>query len=202
MNEERRDDLPKRPEKRPETVSAGILKEKDKADIESRIVDTMRALGSKMTRKEILALASRMEVSHGLDELKKGLEKDAGLSEELSDEALNEVFQLIREAREIAGSGLKELKLQIGKTNPTKEYEIDRNAYLSSRFPWIKRFEESELGTNVVIDLEGFLIGAVDSAASVAKLFLALIGDLFLLPKHAYEHFRTASETKKSSDRT
>ena len=61
-----------------------FLKEKEQKDLEGRIVDTMRSLGSRLTKKEILALAQKIEVSKGLDELRKSLESEAKLSKELS----------------------------------------------------------------------------------------------------------------------
>lgn len=196
MSESRREDeAGKRSPVTPE-INAGILKEKDRSDLEGRIVDTMRKLGSKMTKKEILALAQKIEASKGLDELKKSLESEAKLSKEIPEDVLKEVWQLIQEAREITESGLKELKLEIVRVNPTKEYEIDASTYYSNRFPWVKRLEETELGKSVVIDVEGFLVGALDSAVSVVKLLLALVGDLFLLPKHAYEHYRGKAGSK------
>lgn len=196
MSESKRDDelggKPRSPE-----VSAGILKEKEQKDLEGRIVDTMRSLGSRLTKKEILALAQKIEVSKGLDELRKSLESEAKLSKELSDDVLQEVFHLFQEVRELTESGLKELKLEIAKINPSKNYEIDQATYLSHRFPWVKRLEETELGKNVVIDIEGFLVGALDSAASIVKLLLALMGDLVLLPKHAYEHHKQKKSAGK-----
>lgn len=144
MSESKRDDelgsKPRSPE-----VSAGILKEKEQKDLEGRIVDTMRSLGSRLTKKEILALAQKIEVSKGLDELRKSLESEAKLSKEIPDDVLREVFHLIGEVRELTESGLKELKLEISKINPSKNYEIDQTAYLSHRFPWVKRLEETEL---------------------------------------------------------
>lgn len=41
---------------------AGILKDKEKTDLENRIVDTLKSLNSHMTKKEILALIQRIEV--------------------------------------------------------------------------------------------------------------------------------------------
>lgn len=41
---------------------AGILKDKEKTDLENRIVDTLKNLSSHMTKKEILALIQRIEV--------------------------------------------------------------------------------------------------------------------------------------------
>lgn len=133
MSESKREDGAK-PSKNPE-ITAGMLKEKEQKDLEGRIVDTMRSLGSRLTKKEILALAQRIEVSKGLDELKKGLENEAKLSKEIPDDILREVYRLIQEAREITESGLKELKLEISKINPSRNYEINESAYFSHRFP-------------------------------------------------------------------
>ncbi len=194
MSETRKDDAPN-PEKRPKTptpeseAAAGVLKEREQKDLETRIVSTMRSLGSKLTRKEILTLAEKIEVSKGLDDLKRRLESDASISKEIPGEVLEAFAALIREARELAGSGLEELRIEVAKTNPTREYEIDRSAYFSHRFPWVKRFEESELGENVVIDVAGFLTGALDSAVSAAKLLLLLVRDFFLLPADAYREY-------------
>ncbi|MFZ3232971.1 MAG: hypothetical protein WA194_05645 [Patescibacteria group bacterium] len=103
MSESKRDDelgaKPRSPE-----VSAGILKEKEQKDLEGRIVDTMRSLGSRLTKKEILALAQKIEVSKGLDELRKSLESEAKLSKDIPDDVLQEVFHLIQEVRELTES--------------------------------------------------------------------------------------------------
>lgn len=177
-------------------ISAGILKEREREDLEDRIVETMKRLGSRLTKKEILALSQKIEVSKGLDELKRGLEAEAKLTKEIPDEVLAEIFRLIAEAREAAESGLKELKLEIVRTNRSKEYEINAATYPSHRFPWVKRLEETELGKSIVIDIEGFLVGAADSALAVVRLIVALLGDFALLPKHVYEHFRTPRNRK------
>lgn len=67
------------------------------------------------------------------------------MSKDIPDDVLREVFRLIQEVREFAESGLKELKLEITKVNRSKEYEIDASAYPSHKYPWIRRFEETEL---------------------------------------------------------
>lgn len=46
---------------------AGILKDKEKIDLENRIVDTLKSLNSHMTKREILALVHRIEVGKGLE---------------------------------------------------------------------------------------------------------------------------------------
>jgi len=68
--------------------------------------------------------------------------------------------------------------------NVSKEYTVDKAIYLSSKFPWIKKLEDSKLGENIVIDLAGITIGALDSAHAIVKFLLILLGDLVMLPKH------------------
>lgn len=138
--------------------SAGILKEKEQKDLENRLVETIKGLGTNMTRKEILALARQVETAKGLDELKRNLETQPGIGRHIPEEVLRDLLQLCQEVREIAGSNLRELKLEIGKTNVMPEYDVNPSSYFSHRFPWVKRLEETELGKSVVIDVQGFLV--------------------------------------------
>lgn len=184
------------PSPRTEIPSAGILKEKERRDLEGRIVETMKGLGTGMTRKELVALARQVETAKNLEDLKRNLETKANIGKDVPEEVLRDLFQLFQEVREIAESDLRELKLEIGRTNVMKDYEADPGANFSHRFPWVKRLEDTELGKSVVIDVQGFLVGAADSLISAVSLLLALIGDLFLLPKHAIEARRSAKSEK------
>ncbi|NDK19761.1 hypothetical protein GW819_02895 [Candidatus Gracilibacteria bacterium] len=164
---------------------AGILKNKEKTDLENQIVDTLKSLNSHMTKKEILALIHRIEVGKGLEGLRGELEKEKKLEgAKISDEALQDIMNLFREIERVAESGLQELKLEISRLNVSKEYTVDKAIYLSSKFPWIKKLEDSKLGENIVIDLAGITIGALDSAHAIVKFLLILLGDLVMLPKH------------------
>ncbi|MDD2487590.1 MAG: hypothetical protein PHS92_04425 [Candidatus Gracilibacteria bacterium] len=165
--------------------NAGILKEKDKKDLEDRIVETLKKLNGKLTKKEILALFSKVEASKGLDGLRNELEKESKLGgQEISEEMLQDILDLIREAKEIAQKGIDELKLELKKVlNETKEYELDKSIYLSSRFSFIKKLEKSELGKSIILDIAGITVGALDSAQAIFKLLLGLIKDLILLPR-------------------
>ena len=84
---------------------------------------------------------------------------------------------------QVAEFGLQELKLELGRLNESKEYTVDTAIYLSSKFPWIKKLEESKLGDNIVIDVAGIAVGALDSVHAILKFLLALLGDLVMLPK-------------------
>lgn len=160
--------------------NAGILKEKEKKDLESRIVDTLKSLNWKLTKKEIMELFHRIEVWHGLDWLKKELEKEKKLWwKEISEEILKSIMDLIKEANEIAHKWIEELKIELWKVNESKEYEIKKMAYLSEKFPWIKKFEDSELWKNVIIDVIWVAIWLADSAEAIFKLLLEMVQDLF-----------------------
>ncbi len=56
-----------------------MLKDKEKADLENQIIDTLKNINSHMTKKEILSLIHRIEVGKGLDGLRRELEKEKKL---------------------------------------------------------------------------------------------------------------------------
>lgn len=171
--------------------NAGIFKDKDKTDLENQIVDTLRSINSHMTKKEILALIHRIEVGKGLEWLRSELGKEKKLEgAKISDEALQDILNLFREVEQVAESGLKELKLELRRLNESKEYVVDRAIYLSSRFPWIKKLEDSKLGENIVIDLAGIGVGTLDSVHAILKFLLTLLKDLVMLPKHIVDEVR------------
>ena len=165
-------------------IKAWIFKEKELRDLESRITDTLKRLNSKITSKEIRELLSRVEVSKWLDWLKNELEKTKKLWwKEISEDLLKTILELIKESKEITQNKIEELKIELNKLNESKFYEIDKKAYITSKFPWIKRFEESELWKNVIIDITWIWIGLLDSAEAVFKLLLSIVMDVFLLPR-------------------
>lgn len=177
MSHEQKDLSPENPKKQnlPEQHS-GILKDKEKTDLEKQIVDTLRSLNSHMTKKEILALIHRIEVGKGLEGLRAELSKEKKLENaDISDEALQDIMNLFHEIERAAESGLKELKLELGRLNQSKEYTIDKAVYLSSKFPWIKKLEDSKLGDSIIIDIAGITVGALDSAHAIVKFLLILL---------------------------
>lgn len=191
MSEQKRDFTPSEPKKIEQQANTGILKDKEKKDLEDQIVDTLRNLNSHLTKKEIVALMNRIEISKGLEGLRSELQKEKKLENaDLSDEALQDIMQLFREVEQVVSSGLEELKLELTKLNKSTEYDVDKLVYLTSRIPWIKRLEESKLGENIILDIAAIAVGAIDSAHAVLKIVLALLQDLFLLPKHAIAHLK------------
>ncbi|MDP2103298.1 MAG: hypothetical protein Q8K26_00060, partial [Candidatus Gracilibacteria bacterium] len=154
MSGEKKDVSHEVPKKIPRVeVSVGVLKEKDKVDLENRLTETLKNLNSRLTKKEILSLIHRIEVGKGLEGLRSELKKEKKLEgTKISDELLQDILNLFREVEQIAESGLKELKLELSSLNESKEYTVDKAIYLTNRFPWIKRLEQSKLGENIIID--------------------------------------------------
>jgi hypothetical protein len=184
MSEKKDSYSPNELQKNKPEVNAWILKEKEKDELEWRIVETLKKLNGKLTRKEIMELFHRVEVGKWLDGLKKELEKEKKLWwKEITDELLGSILDLIKEAKEITQKWIEELKFELNKLNESKFYEIDKNAYPSTSFHWVKKFEDSELGKNPVIDIVWIVVWLWDSAEAVFKLLLDLIMDLIKLPR-------------------
>jgi hypothetical protein len=167
----------------PENIS-GILKEKDNKDLEDRIVETLKWLNSKLTRKEIMELFSRVEVSKWLDWLKNQLEKEKKLwGKKLDDEVLQIILDLIKEAKEVTQKWIEELRIELNKLNESKLYNIDNSLYPSSKLAWVKELEESELWKNIFKDIAWISVWLFDSAEALFKLLLGLIKDIVVLPR-------------------
>ncbi|EKD66322.1 MAG: hypothetical protein ACD_49C00051G0021 [uncultured bacterium (gcode 4)] len=186
MSEKKDYKVEKKPEiqkqKIPET---GILKEKEKKDLEDKIVDTLKKLNSGLTKKEIMSLFNKIEASKWLEWLKKDLQKEIKIwGKEIPEEILRSILDLINESKEITLKWIEELKIELGKVlNESKEYEIDTQVYFTSKFKFIKKLEESELWKNIILDIAGVTVWALDSAQAIFKLLLWLIKDLLLLPR-------------------
>ncbi len=184
-------------QKNPPLEQAGVLKEKDKLDLESRITETLKRLNGKLTKKDIDSLLSRIETTHSLEGMRKELVKEKKLDNvEISDELLQSILDLIGESREVAKSHIEELKLELSRLNPSPEYTIDNKVYLTNKFPWIKKLEESPLGKNIVLDIAGIAVGALDSAQAILKLLLWLLTDLIKLPGDVVKLIKKDDEDK------
>ena len=187
MAEIRRDQDPQTKKPLETKINTGILKDKEKQEIEAELIDKLKLVGQKLTKKEINNLLSRVEVSKGLEGLRQELQKEKKVdTQEFSDETLQAILDLIQEAKtleqQLTKSNIEELKLELSKLNPSAEYEVDKQVYLTNRFPWIKRFEDSELGKNIIIDIAWVAVGALDSAQAIFKFLLRLLIDVVKLP--------------------
>jgi len=83
-------------QKKSSLEQVGILKEKDKLDLESRIAETLKRLNGRLTKKDIDSLLSRIETTHSLEGMRKELVKEKKLDNiEISDELLQSILDLI-----------------------------------------------------------------------------------------------------------
>ena len=188
-----------RPERREDTDTRAHL-ERDR-QLEGEIASTLKRLSLNLTAHDIRELMHRVEVSQSLESLKQELsERHRGERPDITDEAAQAILDLIRDARRTVETGLQELRIDLAGLNPTRWREIDPSTYPTSRFAWVKRLEESPLGQNIIIDLAGITVGAVDSIAAVVSLLLTIVLDIFLLPrdimKDALQPDRTSSSEK------
>lgn len=83
--------------KNPSPEMTGKFVESDKKKLESAVVDKLKSLGSKLTRKEIQELLSHVETAKNIESLKEKL--TAKTAERTDDAALEEIFALYNEIR-------------------------------------------------------------------------------------------------------
>ena len=161
----------------------GVLGDKRKKDIESEILTTLRKARLNITNRELVDLMNRLEVSQGLDGLRRELERDRSLDDHrISDETVQAVFDLIQEARRIVEARLGELRIDVQALNRSPEYDISPDTYPTHRFAFVQRLEEARLGDNVFLDATGVVIGALDSVEAVFRLLITILLDIVRLP--------------------
>ena len=166
------------------SVNAGILKEKERETIEAEIVEKLGGITKHLTRAEIGRLAERIKTADSIESLKNTLRQEERLEKsELSDEVVHDLFALIEEIRKVVKLSLDELRINIGKIDPEREFSVESAIYPSHHMEWVKRLEKSELGENIILDIAGITVGALDSVQAILKLLLLLITDIFLLPR-------------------
>ncbi|MFZ4462098.1 MAG: hypothetical protein ACOYN2_06510 [Patescibacteria group bacterium] len=83
--------------KNPSPEMTGKFVESDKKKLESAVVDKLKSLGSKLTRKEIQELLSHVETAKNIESLKEKLTTKT--AERADDAALEEIFALYNEIR-------------------------------------------------------------------------------------------------------
>lgn len=176
---------PPRPEVAP--VHVGHLKESDRKKMESDIVSRLQKLGKELTHKDIRELITAIETSKSLASLK---EKLTGLHQDKDEAMLEEIIRIAESIRKGAMEGIKELRVDIGEVLRNTPVELRKGMFLSERFQSLGRFEKSELGENIVVDIAGFGIGAMDSIFAIAKMIAHLLSDLFYLPRDIVHSFK------------
>lgn len=177
------------PEKKPESQKpdlheavpkAGILKEADKRRLESDIMIRLQKLGSELTKKDIHELLAVIETSKNLNSLK---EKLTGIHKDVDEKVLTEILSIAESIQRWAIEGIRELRVDIQDVLRNIPADLKKGVFLSERFPGLARFEKSELWENIIVDIAGFAIGAVDSLLVIAELVTRLLVDIFYLPK-------------------
>ncbi|MDD2745137.1 MAG: hypothetical protein PHU93_01240 [Candidatus Gracilibacteria bacterium] len=178
---EKKDEIINNIQRVPETqVHVGQLKESDKKKLESDITDRLKKLGKEMTHKDIRELITVIETSKSLASLK---EKLVGMNHDTDDKVLQEILRIAESIRKGAIEGIKELRVDLREVLRNAPVELKKGVFISEQFKGIGKFEQSELGENIVVDIAGFGIGAIDSIMTIARLVAHLLIDLFYLPK-------------------
>lgn len=170
----------KRQETPKNTVHVGQLKESDKKKLESDIAGSLKRLGKEMTHKEIRELVTIIDTSKNLASLK---EKFSWLHQGGDEEMLQEIIKISESIRKGAIEWIKELRVDIRDVLKNTPAELRKWIFLSERFKNVGRFEKSELGENIVVDIAGFWIGTLDSIVAIARLLVLLLADLYRLPQ-------------------
>lgn len=102
---------PKKDEAKNIPENAGILKEKEKKDFELQVVEKLRIIGKRLTKKEISELLATLEATKSIESLKAQL---SGGKEE-HDKALETILSLYETIRNGAKEGIKELRIDLEK---------------------------------------------------------------------------------------
>lgn len=167
---------------------SGAFKKRSNELLEQEVLQTLKKLSINVTEKDIKTLLQTVQTSTDLDGLREEL-KHLQEGAEIADDILQEVNNLLAEIRNITESGLNELRLnveslQMGRLQPYLEQEVLKGTYFSDKFPGIStKLENSPLWKNLVIDIAGLAVGMIDSVMAILTVLLALVVDLFMLPK-------------------
>ena len=160
--------------------SVGILKESDKKKLESEIINRLQKLGSEFTKKDIGELLAIIETSKSLSSLR---EKLSGIHKDTDEKVLAEILSIAETIRKWAIEGIRELQIDIHEVLKNTPVYLKKWTFPSERFSGLARFEKSELGENIVVDIAGFAIWSVDSLLAIATIITQLLIDIFYLPK-------------------
>lgn len=180
----------KRQEAPKNTVHVGHLKESEKKKLESDIAKSLQKLGKEMTHKEIQELITMIDTSKNLASLKEKLD---WLRQGGDEVLLKEILKISESIRKGAIEGIKELRVDVTEVLKNTPVELRKWIFLSEKFKKVARFENSELGENIILDIWGFWIGALDSIFAIAKLLVRLLADLYRLPQDLLQASRNKS---------
>jgi hypothetical protein len=165
-------------------MHGGILQESDKKKLEGEIASRLKTLGSKFTQREIRDLLTAVETSRSLASLKEKLGEK--VSNQANDRFLEDLLALSDSIRRGAAEGIKELRIDVSNVLKHAPSRLKQGTFFSERFWIVGRLENSELGKNLILDLTGGLVGALDSALAVLSLILHLLVDALRAPVDIY----------------
>jgi hypothetical protein len=150
----------------------------------------LQKLWKEMTHKEIQELITMIDTSKNLASLKEKLE---WLRQGGDEVLLKEILKISEAIRKGAIEWIKELRVDVTEVLKNTPVELRKWVFLSEKFKQVGRFENSELGENILLDIGGFWIGALDSIFAIAKLLGRLLADLYRLPQDLLQASRNKS---------
>lgn len=171
----------------------GILKQKEKKDLEGAIRKELLELGSTFTKKDITSFLSLVETSKDLSELKSELEKNVDSTDKK--EAIASILNLADQIRSWSLDKIRALEDEILKEKAEREgiTEEELKQYYSHSFTFVKKLEEAKLGKNILTDSLWVTVWALDSVIIILKILLDLVidaGRMVLSPKKTYQEYR------------
>jgi hypothetical protein len=150
----------------------------------------LQKLWKEMTHKEIQELITIIDTSKNLASLKEKLE---WLRQGGDEVLLKEILKISEAIRKGAIKWIKELRVDVTEVLKNTPVELRKWVFLSEKFKKVGKFENSELGENIILDIGGFWIGALDSIFAIAKLLVRLLADLYRLPQDLLQASRNKS---------
>ncbi len=159
-------------------LQAGILKEREKKELEKEIIEKLRFIGKKLSKKELSELLAQIETTKNIESLKNQLK---GGSEQ-NKEALNLILSLYESIRSGAKEGISELRIDLEKVLQPPTYSRKSWSHFSDRFTFTKTLEQSELWTKIHLDIAWIANGTLDSLIDAIQVLYALLEGLIRLP--------------------
>lgn len=165
----------------PELNQGGAFRELDKKKLEAEVVLKLKKLGANLTNKELWELMAAVTTTKNLESLREKL--GTKTNEKTNDVLLQEILSLVESIRTGAAEWIKELKIDIRQVLKNEPVLLKKGVFFSEKIPGITRFEKSELWENLILDIGGFAVGALDTLMVCLTTILNLLRDIFLLPR-------------------
>ena len=191
-----------RPQDAPQ-AGPGALKQQEKERLEREISGALENLRGSLSREQVAALMEKLasaRTRQGLDALRADLDGEKTLAGEgMSDEARAAVLRLINDVQRATQMDISELRLEVRRVHPSPHWEPLPEIYPTNKVALVRKLGESPLGKNLIFDVAGAVAGTLDSAAAVIKLLLAMIQDVFLLPRDVARAWKNRKRKREDS---